>query len=959
MRALDAYDPASTYAAVLDALPVVAYIADPDGTISYLSRGWERFTGNDASAVLQRGYSTVVHPDDLPRVALTWDTARLAGAAYRDTFRLRFGDGSYRRVVSQADPMHGPGGAISGWFGTLTDIEELRRAEDGTFAALEASRKSAREAAAQAEFTERLLDASDDCIKVLDLGARLVSMSANGQKALAIMDFASVEGANWLEFWHSDEDRRAAGAAVAAALTGGRGRFTGFFAVEGRAKWWDVTVTPIVGPDGRPERLLAVSRDVTETLLVNRALARSEERYRVLGEALPGVTWTATPDGLLDYISGEAPAPGLSSSDRLGDAWLQKVHPAERDAVRSRWQAALASGEPYDAQFRVLMADGNYRWQLVRGLPQRDLCGTIVRWVGVNVDIDDQRRSDEAREQFVRLVEASDDFIGIADERGNVTYVNEAGRGLLEIGTPDAARATKLMDYFLPEDRAFVESEIFPTVAREGRWAGEFPLRHFGTGETVPVWYKTFSLTDDAGESVGTATVGRDLRERRRVEVGMRALAETGAAMYGSLDFEGTIRNVADAVVRSFSSFCVVDVVGGDGSIRSIAAAHRNHAAVTLLERAAGTNNDNPDHPVARALRNGESTLIATLPADWLETSGMRDAFGPELERLGLRSLIFVPIPSSQSGRIYGALTCVLDARDQRGTFTAEDLLFAKEIAVRAGLAFDHAHAYERERRIAVTLQEASLPRILPAVDHLYLSAEYRPGNSEATIGGDWYDAFLLDDGRIAITVGDVLGSGLGAAVTMGKVRQSMRSAATLIASPNAMLDVADGTVRAESADTYATALAGIFDPDTHVFTFASAGHPGPVMRHPDGRIEEFTAHGILLGLRARGETKTVTVHAPPGSSLVFFTDGLVEATRDIFEGHRRLHAAMADENVAACKNTAQALVEHVLGGPATDDVAVLVAEIGPSARFDERLRTAQERARENGTPVATVPARG
>jgi serine phosphatase RsbU (regulator of sigma subunit) len=158
-----------------------------------------------------------------------------------------------------------------------------------------------------------------------------------------------------------------------------------------------------------------------------------------------------------------------------------------------------------------------------------------------------------------------------------------------------------------------------------------------------------------------------------------------------------------------------------------------------------------------------------------------------------------------------------------------------------------------------------------------------------------------------------------------------MQSVGLVLPDPNTMLAAADRTVRAHSDEMYATALAGIFDPVRYEFTFASAGHPGPAIRHPDGSIEEFIAPGIMLGLRSAQPTRTLTIAVPPGSVLVFFTDGLVEATRDIAEGHARVHAALA-ETVAGSADPARALVEHVLGGkPATDDIAVLVAEIGPS----------------------------
>lgn len=932
MQALDSRDPSVPYGTTLDALSVISYMARADGVVTYVSHEWERLTGNDVRDVLKHGFQFVLHPSEIDRVVATWDHARERGLRYCDEFSIRFGDGSYRALTIEANPMRDDAGAIVGWIGTLIDVKALRGAQEALVRALEVSRGSGFETSTPGDLVERLLDASDDCIKILDLDGRLISMSLNGQKTFGIVEFAPYIGTSWVELWVGDE-RGAARAAVESARAGRRGKFTGFLEIAGMQTWWDVTVTPVLASDGRPERLLAVSRNVTETFLTNRALALSEERYRVLGEALPGITFTVTPDGLVDHIGGGLLSNRLPLPELLGANWFDTVHPDERDRVRARWDDAMKIGMPFDAQFRVRTAEGPYRWQLVRALAQRDELGAIVRWVGVNVDIDDQRRADEAREQLVRLVEASDDFIGVADENGRVTFVNEAGRKLAGAGSLEEACATSHADWYVAADRALAESEIMTAVKRDGRWIGEIGLRHFPTGKAIPMWHNIFALADEHGAPAGVATVSRDLRDRRRFEVGMRALAETGAAMYNSLDFEGTVRNVAEALVRSFATFCVVHVLEDDGSIRSVAASRADHSAVAVFERMAAIRTRDRKRPVARAIYDGESTLVSTLPDDWLETVGLSGADNTAIARFDARSILFVPVRSTHDNRIFGALTCILDGADQRGRYTAEDLRFAEEIAVRAALAFDHARAYERERRIAVTLQEASLPNVLPKLDGISLSADYRPGSSEATIGGDWYDAFLLDDGRLAITVGDVQGSGLVAAVTMGKVRQAMRSAATLIATPRAMLDVADRAVRTESADRYATALAGIYDPKSYEFTFASAGHPGPIIRHPDGCTEEVHSPGLLLGLRTPGEIATISIPTPPGSTVVFFTDGLIEATKDFDEGYRRVHAAIADANVTGADNPARALVEHVLGGPASDDIATLVLEIAPSAR--------------------------
>jgi PAS domain S-box-containing protein len=910
LRSVEPSDPALTYSAVLDALPIVAYMARPDGSISYVSRGWTELTGNSAEAALGFGYDAALDPADRERIVRVWDDARSHGTTYRDEYRLRVRDGSYRWVLSQASPLRDDAGRIVGWFGTLTDIEERRRAELA--------------ARAHAEFNERLIDSSDDCIKILDLDAKLVSMSANGQRNLRIMDFSAVAGTSWIDFWKG-EDRVAASAAVEEAKHGGTGRFTGYFPVEGEPRWFDVVVTPIMDAAGRPDRLLAVSRDVTAQRRTQEALAESEATYRAFSGTIPGVTWAASPSGELTHVGDQwTTVHGQPPDGALGEAWLASVHPDDRERVMGIWAHSLSTGEIYDTEFRVRLADGTYRWFLVRALPVRDESGAIARWVGVNIDIEERRRADEAREMFVALAENSSDFIGIADHGGNAVYVNEAGRRLLGLGSLEEARATHLMDYFGPEDQQTVRREILPKIEAEGRWVGDFRFRNFRTGEPVSVAYNLFRLLDKDGASLGIATVSRDRRERERIETGLRLLSRTGAAVLDSLDYSATLRNIGRAFVDEFASYCIIDVIGPQGRWERTVV----HREPDLAEVIASVPQPAGDHPVVRAVRERESSVV-TVDADWAQTQQGGAERGGAVDRLGVRSFITVPVVTP-TNEVVGALTCALDATAARERYAHEDLPFVEEVGRRAGAAIANARLYERERRIAVELQAASLPAVLPQAERLFLDAEYRPGSDEATIGGDWYDAFALEDGRVAITVGDVLGHGLHAAVTMTKLRQAMQSAAMVNPDPNVMLDVADKTLRLLDPDGYATALAAIYDAAAGTLTIASAGHPGPVLRSADGRVEEYNNPGLMLGLRERAQRETALVPVAPGSTIVLFTDGLVEATRDIEQGHRRLHDALARADVVHGPHPARAIVAHVLSGTeATDDIAVLVARIG------------------------------
>ncbi len=519
---------------------------------------------------------------------------------------------------------------------------------------------------------------------------------------------------------------------------------------------------------------------------------------------------------------------------------------------------------------------------------------------------------------FVALAETSSDLIGICDPEGNVRYVNEAGRSLLDIGSLEDAQQTNLVNYFSASDLDYVTEEIIPALNRDGRWVGDVRFKNFRTGDSIPVNYNVFALADTTGKTTALATVSRDLRRRIRVESGLRLLSRTGAAI-DSLEIAETLRSVAQAFVPEFASFCVIDSFADAMWQRTVV--HSDESKAHLLR---SLSRPSANNPVSRAIERGDSSL-RTIDDAWLREIGIERA--DALRALGARSLLTVPVVTS-NGEIVGALTCGREDGHPSAHLGQDDLPFVEEAARRAGSAITNARLYERERRVAVELQAASLPATLPHIEQLRISAAYRPGSAEARIGGDWYDAFALTDGRIALTVGDVLGHGLHAAITMTKLRQSMQSAAMIDPDPNVMLTVADKPLRLIDPDCYATAIAAIYDGRRHTLTFASAGHPGPVVRTEDGAILEYSSPGTMLGLRRGDEANVTVIASPPGCSVVFFTDGLVEATRDMQMGQDRLREAVSVDDVLFDSEPAKAIVQYVLGPiQANDDIAVLVVQ--------------------------------
>ncbi len=230
-----------------------------------------------------------------------------------------------------------------------------------------------------------------------------------------------------------------------------------------------------------------------------------------------------------------------------------------------------------------------------------------------------------------------------------------------------------------------------------------------------------------------------------------------------------------------------------------------------------------------------------------------------------------------------------------------------------------------RERRIARTFQEAALEVQLPTVPGLSFDAIYEPAQSDALVGGDWFDAFRLVDGRVVLSVGDVAGSGLKAAVTMGSLRQSIRTASRMNPDPIAVLDAVDRIVRDMDANVFATAFVAVFDPVAGELRYASAGHPPPLVRDGHGNVTLLSHPALPLGLRQRDFEISPTLTIEPGMLLVMYTDGLTEFGRDPVAGEAKAIAALRTVDVTDAP--AHAIYRSVIdaAGP-HDDIAILTA---------------------------------
>ncbi len=515
---------------------------------------------------------------------------------------------------------------------------------------------------------------------------------------------------------------------------------------------------------------------------------------------------------------------------------------------------------------------------------------------------------------------------------GRLQLANDEARRLLEL--PRDAERRDIHDLGLP-----------PRIAEV--LAGGHPV----TDEVHPVGERLLAVnvrpTDsDGGPAWSVATLrdttelstlaGRAAEARTRLQL----LYDAGVRIGTTLDVVRTAEELAQVTVPRFADYGTVELA--DGVVEG-----EEPAGTEAMRRTAvrGIRADPPFAPVgasmtwlrgtpsAAALASGRAVLVADLSAE----TGWQ-AQSPEAARRildqGIRSLITVPL------RARGVTLGMADfwRAGDREPYEEEDLAFVEELAARAAVSIDNARRYTREHATAVALQRSLLPRRLPEQDALDVAYRYLP--AEAGVGGDWFDVIPMPGARVALVVGDVVGHGLHAAATMGRLRTAVRNFSALDQSPGELLGHLDELVvqldqeepggGPEGASIAgiagATCVYAIYDPASGRCELARAGHPPPALVRPDGTVDlPEVAAGPPLGIGGL-PFETAELHLAEGTQLALYTNGLIEdRVRDIGASLELLCRALAHprrDPELAC----QAVLDTMLPTRPTDDVALLVA---------------------------------
>jgi serine phosphatase RsbU (regulator of sigma subunit) len=550
---------------------------------------------------------------------------------------------------------------------------------------------------------------------------------------------------------------------------------------------------------------------------------------------------------------------------------------------------------------------------------------------------------------LIRSAELMPSPLGVVvfDTELRIAWANQAA-GLIGDGLPAAQWPGRRLDEVLPSlDVASIERSLRQVlVTGEPVFDLEVASAASGWADRERFWRcMQFPVS---GTNRQAARVAQVMQEVTGYALGQHrlALAEEASARIGTtLDITRTAEELLDVAISRLADAGRVNLLGTviEGDRHAPQAHNQKMRLLQVALRWPGGAPLPPEYLRKAWYETDPATLlhrrlVAGLPI-FLPTLGtMTDeqlgevASGAAFDRVstarraGAHSQMIVPLMAR--GAIMGHVIMYRLAGSK--PFTAADLSLARDFVARAAVSIDNARLYTRERATALALQGGLLPRHIPQVPGLQLAYRYVPAQATAETGGDWFDVIPLPAGRCALTVGDVTGHDMSAASRMGQLRTATRTLAALGLTPAELLTRLD-LIAADltDAETSATCLYAAGDPATGTWDMASAGHLPPALARP-GQHTAFAdlPSGLPLGtgLADSGSYQAVRLHLPPGSTLVLYTDGLIEErTADIAAGMARLATTLAALARLPLAQACDTLLATLASRPA-DDIAILMA---------------------------------
>ncbi|WP_203863372.1 SpoIIE family protein phosphatase, partial [Planobispora rosea] len=583
--------------------------------------------------------------------------------------------------------------------------------------------------------------------------------------------------------------------------------------------------------------------------------------------------------------------------------------------------------------------------------PVHDDKGVLRAVCLVGADVTESKQAEEdlrrGEERYRSLVEAQSQLVWITAPNGGIVEDAPQWRAITGQGLEDYF-AYGWLEAVHPDDRPHTEEAWREALRGRTMFEWSYRVRTRASG------YRHFEVRAVPiirhGKVVEWVGANTDVTPQREAEeMRGRLTDQLGAAALRTARLQGATAILAEALTVEQVVQVIIDVG------RTALAADRSAVALLDADRAvlklvnSGGIPDVPGAPgdeiplshssVMTMAVNSRRPVFAESPESLL--SQLVDAGGDEEAISGFIShsdeRAWVGLPLLAAGRALGALRFSF-TRPQK--ISQEDGVFLEALAGQCALAVERATLFEREHRTAETLQRSLLPDRLPVVRGLTLAQRFRSGSRHVQVGGDWYDAFVLQDGRVAAVVGDVMGKGVKAAAGMGRIRNAMRALALTNPPPAAVLTGLDRVFEATEEEEQVTTLAYmVVEPGTGEGTLALAGHPPPLLVSPQGVPLLCEGEpGTPLGWPASRRQFRFCV--PPGHTAVLYSDGLVEnRKRGLDAGLAELCSVVTEappEVVGSPHMLLDFLVDRMLAGyEQDDDVTVLAIHVPPTTKSD------------------------
>jgi PAS domain S-box-containing protein len=618
--------------------------------------------------------------------------------------------------------------------------------------------------------------------------------------------------------------------------------------------------------------------------------------------------------------------------------FTSRLHPDDLPRVTAAIQATIETCGGFDAEYRVLLPTGETRWVRSRGRALGNDRGTAVRFLGAAYETTAQRHSDA---RVARVLESMSGAFYALDRDWRFGYVNAEAERLLGRSRGELL-GESVWELYPEAAGSLIEAEYRGAVAsgHERVFEAYYP-------PPLDAWYEIRAWPGPDGLSVYflDVTERRVAEERaRRSAERLTLIADVTTAFSTSLDggrpAPAALATLARAVVPVLGDWVIVSLVDESGRLHDVASWHWDPACRDLTARYAELRLAALDSsaPIVSALRNGEVRTVDDVEhavGRLLPAGEVRDVF----RQLAPRTAVTLPLTAR--GRTVGAMSVYRSADRPAGD--AEDVATIREIADRTALALDNLQLYEQQRGMAAELQRSLLTDPVQP-DHAEIAVRYAPAVRAAQVGGDWYDAFLQPDGATMLVIGDVVGHDTVAAAAMGQLRGLLRGIAYRAgAGPAEVLGDLDRAVQGLQVHTLATAAIARLEPDSGDpgrtrLRWSSAGHPPLMVLDPGGAVSVLAAEraDLLLGVDPAAPRREHELVLPGGSTVLLYTDGLVEGRgQSLDDGMARLAELLAELGALPLAELCDGLVQRLRPGAPEDDVALVAIRLhgaGPAA---------------------------